>query len=59
MTLFTVLVKKESETAASAFTGLSYVLNRRVKAPSMTYDQGREMERHAELTRITGVKVFC
>ena len=57
-TLFTVLAKMESATAASAVNGFSHVLNRieGTKRLSMTYDQGREMARHAELTRNTGIK---
>ncbi len=57
-TLFTVLAKMESATAASAVNGFSHVLNRieGQKRLSMTYDQGREMARHAELTRNTGIK---
>jgi IS30 family transposase len=56
-TLFTVLAKMERATAESALTGFSHVLNR-IEAQerlSMTYDQGREMARHAELTKNTGV----
>jgi len=59
-TLFTVLAKMEKETAESAVNGFSHVLNRieAQKRLSMTYDQGREMARHAELTENTGVKVY-
>jgi IS30 family transposase len=59
-TLFTVLAMMESATAASAVNGFSHVLNRieGQKRLSMTYDQGREMARYAELTRNTGVKVY-
>lgn len=59
-TLFTVLAKMESATAVSAVNGFSHVLNRieGQKRLSMTYDQGREMARHSELTRNTGVKVY-
>ena len=59
-TLFTVLAKMGRATAESALTGFSHVLNRieAQKRLSMTYDQGREMARHAELTKNTGVKVY-
>jgi IS30 family transposase len=59
-TLFTVLAKMENATAASAVNGFSHVLNRieAQKRLSMTYDQGREMARHAQLTENTGVKVY-
>ena len=59
-TLFTVLAKMEKATAESAVNGFSHVLNRieAQKRLSMTYDQGREMTRHAELTENTGVKVY-
>lgn len=59
-TLFTVLAKMEKATAESAVSGFGHVLNRieAQKRLSMTYDQGREMSRHAELTQNTGVKVY-
>lgn len=59
-TLFTVLVKMEKATAEAALHGFSYVLNRieAQKRLSMTYDQGREMARHIELTNHTGVQVY-
>ena len=59
-TLFTVLAKMEKATAESAVNGFSHVLNRieSQKRLSMTYDQGREMARHAKLTENTGVKVY-
>ena len=59
-TLFTVLAKMENATAASAVNGFSHVLNRieAQKRLSMTYDQGCEMARHAQLTENTGVKVY-
>ena len=59
-TLFTVLAKMEKATAESAVHGFSHVLNRieGQKRLSMTYDQGKEMSRHAELTQQTGVKVY-
>lgn len=58
-TLFTVLAKMEKATAKSAVSGFSHVLNH-IEAQqrlSMTYDQGREMAWHAQLTENTGVKV--
>lgn len=59
-TLFTVLAKMEKATAESAVNGFSHVLNRieAQKRLSMTYDQGREMARHAQLTENTGIKVY-
>jgi len=59
-TLFTVLAKMEKATAESAVNGFSHVLNRieAQKRLSMTYDQGREMAKHAQLTENTGVKVY-
>jgi IS30 family transposase len=59
-TLFTVLARMEQATAESAVAGFSHVLNRigAQKRLSMTYDQGREMARHAALTENTGVKVY-
>jgi IS30 family transposase len=59
-TLFTVLAKMDDATAASAVKGFSQVLNRieAQKRLSMTYDQGREMAAHAQLTEATGIKVY-
>jgi IS30 family transposase len=57
-----LLAKMEDASAASALAGFALKLNT-IAAPmrqSFTYDQGREMARHAELTAATGVKVyFC
>ena len=57
-----LLAKMEDATAASALAGFSAKLNS-IAEPlrqSFTYDQGKEMSRHAELTAATGVKVyFC
>jgi IS30 family transposase len=57
-----LLAKMDDATAASALAGFSAKLNS-IAAPlrsSFTYDQGREMSRHAELAAPTGVKVyFC
>ena len=56
------LAKVDDATAASALAAFSAKLNS-IATPmrqSMTYDQGREMSRHADLTAQTGVKVyFC
>lgn len=59
-TLFTVLAKMESASAESAVKGFGHVLNRieAQKRLSMTYDQGKEMSSHQQLTVETGVKVF-
>jgi IS30 family transposase len=56
-----LLAKMDDATAASALTGYTRQLNS-VAEPmrqSLTYDQGKEMARHAELTALTGVKVSC
>jgi transposase, IS30 family len=57
-----LLAKMDDATAASALAGFSAKLNS-IAEPlrkSLTYDQGREMSRHVELTAQTGVKVyFC
>ncbi len=57
-----LLAKMDDATAASALEGYTRKLNS-ITAPmrqSLTYDQGKEMARHAELTAQTGVKVyFC
>ena len=57
-----LLAKMDDATAASALAGFSAKLNS-IPAPmrqSLTYDQGKEMTRHADLTARTGVKVyFC
>jgi len=57
-----LLAKMPDASAASALAAFTDKLNL-IAEPvrrSMTYDQGREMVRHAELTRRTGVKVyFC
>ena len=59
-TLFTVLAKMEDAPTASAIKGFGHVLNRieAQKRISMTYDQGREMAAHQQLTGDTGVKVY-
>jgi IS30 family transposase len=58
--LFTVLSKMNGASAEAALQGFSHVLNR-IEAQqrlSMTYDQGREMAAHQQLTEATGVKVY-
>lgn len=59
-TLFTVLSKMVNATAEAALSGFSHVLNRieAQKRLSLTYDQGREMAAHQQLTEATGVKVY-
>lgn len=59
-TLFTVLAKMEDASAASAVKGFSHVLNRidAQKRLSMTYDQGKEMAAHKQLTEETGIAVY-
>ena len=57
-----LLAKMDDATAASALAGFSAKLNS-IAAPlrkSFTYDQGKEMSRHVDLSAQTGVKVyFC
>src|SRR5258705_11314388 len=57
-----LLAKMEDATAASALAGFTAKLNS-IAAPlrqSFTYDQGKEMTRHQELTAATGVRgYFC
>src|SRR4051794_17865797 len=57
-----LLARMEDATAASALAGFTAKLNS-IAAPmrqSLTYDQGKEMARHAELAASTGVRVyFC
>jgi IS30 family transposase len=59
-TLFTVLAQMDNAGAESALKGFAHVLNRieAQKRLSMTYDQGREMAAHQQLTFDTGVKVY-
>jgi transposase, IS30 family len=55
-----LLAKMADATAVSALAGFASKLNS-IAAPlrkSFTYDQGKEMSRHVELTAQTGVKVF-
>src|SRR5271170_4739496 len=57
-----LLARMEDATAASALAGFSAKLNS-IAEPmrqSLTYDQGKEMSRHADLAAQTGVKIyFC
>ncbi|CAL8481770.1 protein of unknown function (plasmid) [Caballeronia sp. S22] len=50
-----LLAKMEDATAASALAGFSTKLNSFAQPlrQSFTYDQGKEMSRHAELTAVT------
>ena len=59
-TLFTVLARMDDASAASALEGFSHVLQRieAQKRLSLTYDQGKEMAMHQQLTTHTGVKVY-
>ena len=57
-----LLAKMDDATAASALAGFSAKLNSIAKPMrrTFTYDQGKEMTRHRELSANTGVKVyFC
>ncbi|SAL70994.1 integrase catalytic subunit [Caballeronia telluris] len=57
-----LLAKMEDATATSALAGFPAKLNS-IAAPlrqTFTYDQGKEMSRHQELTAATGVRLyFC
>jgi len=57
-----LLAKMADGSSASALAAFSFKLSS-IAEPvrqTMTYDQGREIVRHAELTQATGVKVyFC
>ncbi|VTU16324.1 Transposase, IS30 family [Variovorax sp. RA8] len=57
-----LLARMDDATAASALAGFSAKLNS-IAEPlrqSLTYDQGKELTRHKELTAQTGVKIyFC
>ena len=59
---YLILAKMNDATATSAVEGFSSALNRMPLAArkSMTYDQGREMAKHAKITQDTGVAIyFC
>lgn len=57
-----LLARMEAATAEAALAAFTVKLNS-IAAPmrqSLTYDQGKEMSRHAELARATGMRVyFC
>ena len=57
---YLMLVKMNDMTATSAVEGFSATLNGMPLAArkSMTYDQGKEMAWHAELTQKTGIAVY-
>jgi transposase, IS30 family len=59
-TLFVTLAKMDNASADAAVSGFSSVLNRidAQRRLSLTYDQGREMAQHAQLSAQTGVKVY-
>lgn len=59
-TLFVTLAKVQGTNTDAAVEGFSAVLERidEQRRLSMTYDQGREMRRHEQLTARTGVKVY-
>jgi IS30 family transposase len=59
-TLYVALVKLENGRAETAAEGFAEILNRFDAAMrlSMTYDQGREMARHENLSERTGLKVY-
>ena len=55
-----LLARMEGATAEAAVDGFSAILNR-VRKPmrkTLTYDQGKEMSRHKDLTAATGVAVY-
>lgn len=58
--LFVCLAKVDNASAAAAVAGFSTVLNRidTQRRLSLTYDQGKEMAEHEQLSRNTGVKVY-
>lgn len=59
-TLFTVLARMDDTGAAAAVKGFGFVLNR-IEAQqrlSMTYDQGKEMTGHKQLSVDTGIQVY-
>ena len=59
-TLFTVLARVQDTTAAAALQGFGTVLQR-IDAQlrlSLTYDQGKEMARHQQLSQDAGIAVY-
>ncbi len=59
-TRFVILAKVDGTTATAAAVGFSDKLNEvpRALRLSMTYDQGREMVKHAEITQKTGTATY-
>ncbi|NIC38257.1 IS30 family transposase [Halomonas desiderata] len=59
-TRLVILAKLDGTTATAAAIGFSDKLNEvpRALRLSMTYDQGREMMRHAEITQRTGTAIY-
>jgi IS30 family transposase len=59
-TLFTLLAKMDNPGADAAVAGFSRVLERvdAQKRLSITYDRGKEMAKHEQLTAQTGVQVY-
>jgi IS30 family transposase len=59
-TLFVTLAQVDSGSAEAAVVGFSRVLNRIdvQRRLSLTYDQGKEMARHEQLSHNTGVTVY-
>lgn len=57
---YVMLIKMRDATATSAVEGFSAALNRMplLARRTLTYDQGREMARHAEITQRTGVAIY-
>ena len=59
---YLILARMADATATSAVNGFSAALNSMPAElkKSLTYDQGREMTRHAEITQKTGTVIyFC
>jgi IS30 family transposase len=59
-TLFVALVQLDNGRAETAATGFANILNRfdAQMRRSLTYDQGKEMAHHLNLTERTGLKVY-
>lgn len=59
-TLYVALVKLENGTAQATADGFGAILQRfdHDLRRSLTYDQGREMSQHAQLTATTGIAVY-
>jgi transposase, IS30 family len=59
-TLFVLLVRMKGATADDALEGYSRAFNALPTAwrKTLTYDQGKEMVRHRELTQRTGIQVY-